>query len=164
MLVDTDAGFWQQTWWDELAWSRHGQVLRTLRAPDLRRLRRPLVQCAKWLPGSNGATGMRFPSLQWHGIEAGVYLQCGRNYTLQSVNAKHRPRVRKGMETFEVRQVPVEVLLQQGIQLNRDTMRKTDLTAATTSGPVYSLSHHTPRELCKSPPQAVLVTYGPPAP
>jgi hypothetical protein len=113
---------------------------------------------------SSDAAGVRFPSLQWHGIEGGVYLHCGLNYTLQSINANHRPRVRKGMETFEVRQVPEEVLLQQGIQLIHNTMRrqihydpefgdpdrwprlvkairclsprrKTGFTAATTSGP-----------------------------
>jgi len=84
----------------------------------------PLQEEVRALLRSSGAAGVRFSSLQWHGIEGGVYLHRGRNYTLQSVNAKHRPRVRKGMETFEVRQVPEEVLLQQGIQLNYDTMRR----------------------------------------
>lgn len=70
----------------------------------------------------SGAIGLRFQSRDWPGIAGGVYVFQGRDYGLDSVHVKHRPRVRKGLQTFEIRPVEASDLLNQGIQLNRDTM------------------------------------------
>ncbi len=71
---------------------------------------------------SSKATGVRFQSQQWHGMAGGVYAYRGREYNLKSVHIKHRPRVRKGMQIFEVRPVQEDDLLSQGLQINRETM------------------------------------------
>lgn len=71
---------------------------------------------------SSGALGVRFQSQHWPGIAGGVYVYRGRDYSLKSVHIKHRPRVRKGLETFEIRPVDEDELLNQGLQLNIDTL------------------------------------------
>ncbi len=71
---------------------------------------------------SSGAAGLRFQSQQWSGMPGGAFICRGRNYDLQSVHHKHRPRVRKGLQNFEIRAVEDNELLDQGLQLNRETM------------------------------------------
>ena len=71
---------------------------------------------------TSGAIGLRFQSREWPGIPGGVYVYRGRDYSLNSVQIKHRPRVRKGLQTYEIRLVEPDDLLSQGLQLNRDTM------------------------------------------
>jgi hypothetical protein len=71
---------------------------------------------------SSGAVGVRFLSQQWRGMAGGVYVYRGRDYDLKSVHIKHRPRVRKGLQTFEIHPVGEDNLLNQGLQLNRETM------------------------------------------
>jgi len=71
---------------------------------------------------SSGAVGVRFPSQQWRGMAGGVYVYRCREYDIKSVHVKHRPRVRNGLRTFEVHPVGEDDLLNQGLQLNRETM------------------------------------------
>jgi hypothetical protein len=73
---------------------------------------------------SSGAAGVRFTSERWHGLEGGIYICRRSSYDLNSVQTKHRARVRKGMETIEVRPVKESELLDQGLQLNLETMAR----------------------------------------
>jgi hypothetical protein len=71
-----------------------------------------------------GACGARFPSERWSGLESGLYLLRRRDYTLASLHAKHRPRVRHAMPHFEVRPAEKSQLLEQGCALNLSTMAR----------------------------------------
>jgi hypothetical protein len=71
-----------------------------------------------------GAFGARFPSLKWTGLESGIYLLRKHNYDLASVHAKHRPRVRRGLQCFEIRLARKSELLEQGCALNLSTMER----------------------------------------
>ena len=71
-----------------------------------------------------GACGARFPSLSWTGLESGLYVLRGRHYDIGSLHAKHRPRVRHGMQHFEVRPAEKAQLLDQGYALNLNTMAR----------------------------------------
>ncbi len=71
-----------------------------------------------------GACGARFPSQTWSGLESGLYLLRRRDYTLASLHAKHRPRVRHAMPHFEVRPAEKAQLLEQGCALNLSTMAR----------------------------------------
>jgi hypothetical protein len=84
----------------------------------------PTAEGIQALLRSDSAFGVRFQSLQWPGMPGGVYVYRGRGYGLKSVHIKHRPRVRKGLETFEIRRVEGDDLLIQGLQLNRETMAR----------------------------------------
>ena len=68
--------------------------------------------------------GARFPSTRWTGLEAGLYVMRRREYDLESVHPKHRPRVRRGMQTFDVRLATADELLAQGQVLNLNTMAR----------------------------------------
>jgi hypothetical protein len=70
------------------------------------------------------AFGARFPSLNWTGLESGLYVLRRREYDIRSLHAKHRPRVRHGMEHFEVRLAEKSQLLSQGRALNLTTMSR----------------------------------------
>jgi hypothetical protein len=72
----------------------------------------------------SGALGARFPSAQWTGLESGMYVLRRRAYELESVHAKHRPRVRRGLERFRVRPATKAELLKQGLELNLSTMQR----------------------------------------
>ena len=84
----------------------------------------PTAEGIQALLRSDGAFGVRFQSQQWPGMPGGVYVYRGRGYGLKLVHIKHRPRVRKGLETFEIRRVEEDDLLIQGLQLNRETMAR----------------------------------------
>jgi len=84
----------------------------------------PTIESVHALLRSSGAAGVRFSSQQWHGIPGGVYVYQGKGYDLRSIHIKHRPRVRKGLQTFEIRDLEEDDLLNQGIQLNRETMMR----------------------------------------
>jgi hypothetical protein len=71
-----------------------------------------------------GAFGARFPSLSWTGLESGLYVRRGRNYDIGSLHIKHRPRVRRGLQCFEVRPAEKAQLLDQGWALNLSTMAR----------------------------------------
>lgn len=71
-----------------------------------------------------GAFGARFPSTQWTGLESGLYVRRRAEYDLESVHAKHRPRVRRGLECFDVRPATRAQLISQGRALNLSTMAR----------------------------------------
>src|SRR5262249_17442033 len=72
----------------------------------------------------NAALGVRFPSTEWSGLKSGLYVFKKQPYDIDSVHAKQRPRVRKGMETFQVRPATKAQLLAQGRALNLSTMAR----------------------------------------
>src|SRR5215468_919078 len=84
--------------------------------PDPNELRRMIRE--------TGVFGVRFPSLHWSGLESGLYVLRKREYDLKSLHVKHRPRVRHGMQHFEVRQTEKSELLDQGCELNLSTMSR----------------------------------------
>jgi hypothetical protein len=88
----------------------------TMLNPDPRELR-AMIQDA-------GVFGARFPSSEWTGLESGLYLLRRRKYELDSVHVKHRPRVRRGLQSFEVRPARREELMTQGWALNLSTMAR----------------------------------------
>jgi len=71
-----------------------------------------------------GAFGARFPSQSWSGLESGLYVLRQRNYDIGSLHPKHRPRVRHGLQHFEVRLAEKAQLLDQGYALNLNTMAR----------------------------------------
>jgi len=71
-----------------------------------------------------GAFGVRFPSLHWTGLESGLYVLRRRKYDIGTLHVKHRPRVRHGLQHFEVRPAQKTELLDQGCALNLTTMAR----------------------------------------
>ena len=71
----------------------------------------------------NGA-GVRYPSRVEPGLPGGVYTCRNREYGLGAVQSRLRSMVRKGLQRCEVKPVPEEVMIREGIQLNRDTMER----------------------------------------
>jgi hypothetical protein len=71
-----------------------------------------------------GALGARFPSVRWTGLESGLYVLRRRHYDIGSLHVKHRPRVRRGLQQFEVRLAERAHLLEQGRALNLTTMAR----------------------------------------
>jgi hypothetical protein len=71
-----------------------------------------------------GAFGVRFPSMSWSGLQSGLYVLRPRNYDIGSLHVKHRPRVRHGLQHFEVRPAEKAQLLEQGCALNLNTMAR----------------------------------------
>ena len=88
----------------------------TMLNPDPEELRRMMREA--------GALGARFPSLSWSGLKSGLYVLRKRHYDFDSVHIKHRPRVRRGMQCFEVRPAEKAQLLAQGCELNLSTMAR----------------------------------------
>jgi hypothetical protein len=84
--------------------------------PDPAELRRMIRE--------TGAFGARFPSLSWTGLESGLYMLRKRNYDIGSLHTKHRPRVRRALQCFEVRTAEKAELLDQGWTLNLSTMAR----------------------------------------
>jgi hypothetical protein len=68
--------------------------------------------------------GARFPSLSWTGLESGLYLVRKHKYDIGSLHTKHRPRVQRGLQCFEVRPAEKAQLLAQGRELNLSTMAR----------------------------------------
>jgi hypothetical protein len=71
-----------------------------------------------------GVCGARFPSVEWTGLESGLYVLRRRKYDIRSLHIKHRPRVKHGMQHFEVRLATQAELLEQGCTLNLSTMAR----------------------------------------
>jgi hypothetical protein len=71
-----------------------------------------------------GVCGARFPSQAWTGLESGLYVLRQRKYDIGSLHIKHRPRVKRGMQHFEVRPATKAELLEQGCVLNLSTMAR----------------------------------------
>jgi hypothetical protein len=70
------------------------------------------------------AFGARFPSLNWSGLESGLYVMRRRSYGIESIHAKHRPRVRHALQHFETRHADRAELIEQGWTLNLSTMAR----------------------------------------
>jgi hypothetical protein len=68
--------------------------------------------------------GARFPSTEWTGLESGLYVLRRRAYDIDAVHPKHRPRVRRGLDTFHVRRATRGELITQGRALNLNTMAR----------------------------------------
>jgi hypothetical protein len=84
--------------------------------PDPEELRRMICE--------TGTFGARFPSLSWTGLESGLYVLRRRSYDIGTLHVKHRPRVRHGLQHFEVRPAEKAQLLDQGRALNLTTMAR----------------------------------------
>jgi hypothetical protein len=84
--------------------------------PDREELRRMICE--------TGAFGARFPSLRWTGLKSGFYVLPQGTYEFGSLHAKHRPRVRRALEHFELRSAEKTELLDQGCDLNVSTMAR----------------------------------------
>ncbi|MCK5275053.1 MAG: hypothetical protein KAR37_10435 [Alphaproteobacteria bacterium] len=70
------------------------------------------------------ATGARFPSDNRPGMPGGAYVFSDASYDIKSVHPKVRARVRRGLENFDFGPIESAMLLEQGLQLNRDTMQR----------------------------------------
>lgn len=70
------------------------------------------------------ATGVRFPSLAWSGLPSGLYVCRDKRYDIHSPHRNFRAKVRRGLECCTVRRVEEAELLTQGLELNRETMRR----------------------------------------
>jgi hypothetical protein len=68
--------------------------------------------------------GARFPSLGWTGLESGLYVLRKRNYDIGSLHPKHRPRVRRALQCFDVRTAEKAEIVDQGWALNVSTMTR----------------------------------------
>jgi len=70
--------------------------------------------------------GVRFPANAWTGLESGLYVlrRREREYEIESVHPKHRPRVRRGLQTFDIRLASLDELMAQGLALNLNTMAR----------------------------------------
>ena len=68
--------------------------------------------------------GLRFPSHNWSGVAAGLYVCRDRDYDVPKLQKTCRNLVRRGVEQCEVREVSVDELLEQGLRLNRDSMAR----------------------------------------
>jgi hypothetical protein len=73
---------------------------------------------------ATGALGALFPSKNRPGLPSGLYVCRDRGYNLSSVQARLRSKVRRGLERCEVRPVQPSELLEKGLKLNLDTMKR----------------------------------------
>ena len=77
----------------------------------------------RMLRGVNGL-GARFPSLDRAGLPSGLYVRRQKHYDLSVISPKQRTRVRRALESCQVRPVEESELLTQGLQCNLDTMER----------------------------------------
>jgi hypothetical protein len=84
----------------------------------------PEPEALRLMIRESGVCGVRFPSLSWTGLESGLYLLRHCDYDIGSLHVKHRPRVRRAMQVFEVRPAEKRELLDQGCALNLNTMAR----------------------------------------
>ncbi|HEV2688965.1 MAG TPA: hypothetical protein VGV35_10430 [Bryobacteraceae bacterium] len=68
--------------------------------------------------------GVRYPSVKRPGLASGLYVCRNKDYELRSVQNGLRGNIRRGLENCEVRRVPLDDLLAQGLELNLDTMER----------------------------------------
>lgn len=84
--------------------------------PDRHEIGRALLK-------ANGL-GVRYPSVREAGLPGGIYTCQNKEYSLSAVQSRLRSMVRKGLAACQVREVPEEILMREGLQLNRDTMER----------------------------------------
>jgi hypothetical protein len=70
------------------------------------------------------AVGARFPTRTWAGSPSGLYVCRRRDFDLDKIARQSRRRIRRGLERCEIRPVESGELLEQGLQLNLDSMRR----------------------------------------
>ena len=73
---------------------------------------------------SAGGALARYPSLKQAGLPCGAYVVQDRGYALQKLQKRTRNFVRRGLEACQVRPVERAELLEQGLELNLDTMAR----------------------------------------
>ncbi len=69
-------------------------------------------------------TGVRFPSGVWPGSPGGLYVCRNKDYGIGTLHRTCRRGVLRALEVCEIRPVEAEQLLVEGLQLNRETMRR----------------------------------------
>jgi hypothetical protein len=72
----------------------------------------------------SGSLGVRYPSITRQGAPGGLYVCRDKEYSIKTVQARLRSKVRRGLERCEVRVVNAEELLGQGLRLNQETMSR----------------------------------------
>lgn len=73
---------------------------------------------------TRNALCVRYPAIQQHGLEGGLYVLRDKKFSLTSVHSKQRSRVRRGLERCEIQPLDLDLLLREGLQLNLDTMAR----------------------------------------
>jgi len=73
---------------------------------------------------SVGGLGARFPSTCWPGLPSGLYVCRRKDYDFSAIQPRYRTKVRRGLERCIFRHVEPPELLAEGLELNRDTMRR----------------------------------------
>ena len=73
---------------------------------------------------SSRALGVRFPSASRPGLPSGLYVYRGRDYGMQTMHRNFRQKVRHGLERCEIRRAEHDELVDQGLALNLETMRR----------------------------------------
>lgn len=68
--------------------------------------------------------GVRYLSDSRPGLDSGLYVRRRRDYSISSLQTKMRNKVRRGLERCEVREVDPALLLDRGLRLNIDTMKR----------------------------------------
>jgi len=106
---------------DALWYTVPGRFLMSL---PYQRMLNPDPQELRLMIRETGAFGVRFPSLSWTGLEGGLYVLRRRPYGIESLHVKHRPRVRHGLQHFEVTLAEKSQLVRQGRALNLSTMAR----------------------------------------
>ena len=73
---------------------------------------------------SMGALGVRFPSGSRPGLVSGLYVYQKRPYDLHALHRNFRAKVRQGLDSCHVHRIEESDLLNQGLQLNLETMKR----------------------------------------
>jgi hypothetical protein len=97
---------------------------RFLMSVPYERMLDPQPEELRSLMRDTGTLGVRFPSLIWSGLQSGLYILRPRRYDIGSIHIKHRPRVRHAMQHFEFRLAEKSELMDQGRELNLNTMAR----------------------------------------
>ena len=71
-----------------------------------------------------GILSVRFPSARYQGVPCGLYVCRPAGYSLHNLSRQYRSQVQRGLAACEVRRVPIDELLAEGMTLNLDTMRR----------------------------------------
>jgi hypothetical protein len=106
---------------DALWYAVPGRFLMSL---PYQRMLNPEPEELRLMIRETGALGVRFPSVSWTGLESGLYVLRRRHYDIGTLHAKHRPRVRHGLQHFQVRLAEKAQLMDQGRALNLATMAR----------------------------------------
>jgi hypothetical protein len=68
--------------------------------------------------------GVRYPSARGVGWPSGLYVVEARSYSLALADKDRRREIRRGLAASEIRALDPDELLREGLELNRDTMRR----------------------------------------